>query len=341
MDESRRRRIALGFAVGVPVSVLFLWLAFRGTDRGAVTAALGDARPLPLLVGITALGAMYLLQAARWRLIARTPGLGLALFAGMVVGGVAVNNVLPGRLGDLLRARWLAVEARIPWGRALATVVFDRAGDVLALALLLFVSVWGIEEAPWLQRLAIGALVGVLAILVAVAFARLYAGRRPAGRRRRGRVRRFVRDTIEGLAQPLGLRLVGAALALSLAAWLAFSVAVASIASSVGIELPLVDALFVAAVVNLGVAIPSSPGFVGTYQWLIVEALALIPAGTREEGLAFAILLHAAWYVPTTIVGGVVVLTRLRVRGRHAAGLSPPVRRSTSRRRPLRPRVRS
>ena len=54
-------------------------------------------------------------------------------------------------------------------------------------------------------------------------------------------------------------------------------------------------------VVNLGVAIPSSPGFVGTYQWLVISTLALYGEG-RVDGLAFAV--QACWYIPTTLVGG-------------------------------------
>ena len=50
-------------------------------------------------------------------------------------------------------------------------------------------------------------------------------------------------------------------------------------------------------------AIPSSPGFVGTYQWLAVSSLGLFDV-ERQDALAFSLLLHASWYVPTTIVGG-------------------------------------
>jgi uncharacterized protein (TIRG00374 family) len=315
-DDRRGHRILIGFAIGIPVSLLFGWLAFRGTDFDAVRTALGAARIGPLLLGVCALAVMYVVQAARWRMIARTPRVRVIRFAQMVVGGVAVNNVLPGRIGDVLRARWLAVEARVAWGRALATVVLDRAGDVVALAILLGVSVWGIEGASWLRRILAGAVVGVAVLLTLVAFARAYAARRAHGRRQRGRVRTFVRDTVEGLAEPLGARLVVTALTLSLAAWLAFSLAVVAVADSVGIQLDLIDAFFVTGVVNLGVAIPSSPGFVGTYQWLAVEAIALLDVATRAEALAFSILLHAAWYVPTTIVGGAYVLLHVRRLGR-------------------------
>ena len=79
------------------------------------------------------MGLVYWLQAARWRRIADTR-LGQRRFVEMVVAGVAVNNVLPGRVGDLLRARWVSRGA-YSGGRGLATVMLDRGFDILALAL--------------------------------------------------------------------------------------------------------------------------------------------------------------------------------------------------------------
>jgi uncharacterized membrane protein YbhN (UPF0104 family) len=90
-------------------------------------------------------------------------------------------------------------------------------------------------------------------------------------------------------------------------------------AQAVGLELTVVQALFVTAAVNLGVAIPSSPGFVGTYQWLGVSALALFGVG-RDDALAFAIVLQAVWYVPTTLVGAALL-----ARGARAWGASPRI----------------
>ena len=106
-----------------------------------------------------------------------------------------------------------------------------------------------------------------------------------------------------------------------------------SSARAVGIELLLVEAVFVTAALNLGVAIPSSPGFVGTYQWLGVAALGVF-GFSREAGLAFAIVMQAVWYVPTTLVGAVLLVAparrRLGRRGsRRCAALRPPLARSS------------
>jgi hypothetical protein len=317
MPWLRAHRTLVGFVVGIPVSALFLWLAARNADASSVRRSLEDARVGLVALAVLAMLAVYAFQAARWRMIAPGHAVGLARFYEMVVSGVACNNVLPGRLGDLLRARWLGLEAKMPAGRALGTVVLDRGCDVVALFVFLAVGLVAVASADWLIRIALGAALGLVVLGGVLVFARQYTTRRSRERRRRGLVRRVLRDAAELLAEPLGRRRPTVWIALSLAAWATWALAAILIARSLAIELSLLDALFVAAVMNLGVAIPSSPGFVGTYQWLGVASLGLLGVAD-DEALAFAILLHASWYVPTTLAGGVALGVRALARARKA-----------------------
>lgn len=310
-----RRPVLFGLVVGVPLSLVFLWLAFRNADPEEVWAALRGADLGYVALAVAAIAGVYALQAIRWRAIARTPEVSRLQFGEMIVSGVAVNNVLPGRVGDLLRARWLQVAARIRGGTALSTVFVDRVFDVLALVVFLVVSLPFVASAEWLVRIAVGGVALLVAVVLVLVAARVYTRRRPRDRRSRGLVRRVVRDTVEGLASPLGRRRGLALAGLSLAAWATWGLAAWLVARSVGIELGVVDVVFVTAVINLGVAIPSSPGFIGTYQWLGVASLGLLGVGT-DSALAFSILLHAVWYVPTLLVGGALLLRRVVVRVR-------------------------
>src|SRR5262245_53857885 len=124
--RSIRRAVAVGLVIGVPASIVFLWLAFRNVNAEAVRDAASRSALWLVAVGIVAIGGVYLFQAERWRRIAATSRPNTGGFLEMVVGGIACNNVLPGRLGEFFRARWLAVEASVPWGRAFATVGLDR-----------------------------------------------------------------------------------------------------------------------------------------------------------------------------------------------------------------------
>jgi uncharacterized protein (TIRG00374 family) len=303
--SSGRLRTAVAL-LGVPIGLVFLWLAVRNADADAVWDTLRDADMGLVALAIGAFGVVYLLQAVRWRRIAATPTVSVPRFYEMTVTGIAVNNVLPGRIGDLLRARWLGREARIPYGTAFGTVILDRAFDVVVLVGLLIVGISAVASSAWLWQLAAAGSVLVLGIASVLLFSRVYIGKRERDRRERRLVRRLVRDTVERLAEPLGRRHIVTWLGLSILAWSMWAVAAYLVARSLGIELSLTEALFVTAVVNLGSAVPSSPGFVGTYEWLGVAALGLLDVD-HESALAFTILTHAAWYVPTTLFGAVAL----------------------------------
>ena len=294
---------------GVPIGIVFLWLAVRNADAGAVWDTLRHADVGLVALAIAAFAFVYLLQAVRWRRIAATPTVSVPRFYEMTVSGVAVNNVLPGRVGDFLRARWLGLDAGMPYGTAFGTVILDRAFDVVVLVGLLIVGIAAVASSAWLWQLAAAGAVVVLGIAGVLLFARIYIGKRERDRRERGFVRRLVRDTVERLAEPFGRRHIVAWLGLSLAAWVTWAGAAYLVARSLGIELSLPEALFVTAVLNLGSAVPSSPGYVGTYEWLGVASLGLLDVD-HEQALAFTILVHAAWYVPTTLFGAVALSFR-------------------------------
>jgi glycosyltransferase 2 family protein len=307
MSSGRLRTVVA--LVGVPIGLVFLWLAVRNADLDAVRATLREADVGLVALAIASFGVVYFFQSARWRRIAATPLVRLARFYEMTVSGVAVNNVLPGRIGDFLRARWLGVDSGMAGGKAFGTVILDRAFDLVVLVGLLIVGIAAVASSGWLVQLAAAGAVVVLGIAGVLLLSRIYIGRRERDRRERGLVRRLVRDTVERLAEPLGRRHLVVWLVLSLAAWALWAVAALLVARSLGIELSLTEALFVTAVLNLGSAVPSSPGYVGTYEWLGVASLGLLGID-HEPALAFTILVHAAWYVPTTLFGAVALAVR-------------------------------
>lgn len=318
-------RVAL-LTLGVASSALFLWLVLRDADLDAVGRALRDAELGKVALAAVVIQAVYVAQAARWRLIADTLQLGVARFYALVLAGIGANNVLPLRIGDLLRARWLATSAEIPAGRAFGSVFRDRACDLVTLVVALAASLPAVGGAAWVARIAVGGVVLLVAVGIVVAGAIVYARVRPRGRRgARSQVRRLVRDAIDEVASPIGRRRLTLALALSVVAWGAWAFAAGLVCRSLGFSLSPVELVFVTAVINLGVVIPSSPGFVGTYQWLAVASLGVVGVD-GDVAIAFSLLMQAIWFVPTTIVGGAIAVrevhgdaTRSRTRGK------PPV----------------
>jgi glycosyltransferase 2 family protein len=313
--KSTRGKVLVA-VVGLAVSGVFLWLAVRNADLDAVRHALADAEFGPVAFAVAALGLGYAFQAARWKRIADTPDLPLRSFYAMLIGGLACNNVLPVRIGEFLRAGWLSRDARISGGRAFGSVVLDRICDVVMLTVFFAFGLQAVASAAWLVRLGVGALLAVIAIAVVLVLARVYSRRRgqQAERRERGRLMTVLRETVEMLGEPIGRHRAATWLGFTACTWILSSVAATLVGRALGIDLSPIEAVFVTSSLALGVAIPSSPGYIGTYQWIGVAALGLLDVPV-EQALAFSILMQATWYVPTTIVGGAVIGLRA-VRGR-------------------------
>lgn len=304
-----RRGVVLGLIVGIPASGFFLWLALRGLDPGNVWSTLGDTNLAWVAVAVGCMGLVYLVQAERWRRIARHTGTAPRRnFLALVIGSVAVNNVVPGRPGEFLRGYWLSRVTGAPVARAFSTVIVDRAADLLALLVLLAVSFPFVDHPVWVRNLFIatiglGALLGI-GLVAAWWYSEISARGRARSQSgvRRSRLRRQISGLIRGVAQSVSVRDLVSAGILSIVAWLAWGLGVGAVAASLGIPLTPLDWVFITAVMNLGVAIPSSPGFVGTYQWLGVAALGLF-AVSRDDAFAFSVVMQAVWYVPTTLAG--------------------------------------
>jgi uncharacterized membrane protein YbhN (UPF0104 family) len=193
--------------------------------------------------------------------------------------------------------------------RAFGTVVVDRSADVLVLFALLTLTLPLVAHDAWVNTVYVGALVLAGAVALALAVAWWYVSRSPRGLARglapelpRSAMRRFLSGVVRGTAQSLKTVDLVLVFALSVFAWVIWGAGAWLAAESLGIGLSGVEIVFATALINLGVAIPSSPGFVGTYQWLTVSTLALFGID-RTDAFAFSVLLHAIWFVPTTVLG--------------------------------------
>jgi hypothetical protein len=95
-------------------------------------------------------------------------------------------------------------------------------------------------------------------------------------------------------------------------------VAVLAVGQSLGIELTLGEGALLAAGTNLATAIPSGPGYLGTFEYA-GQSIALAFGLGAAEGLALALLIHVLTLAVSSL-GGAVALVRL--------GWSPRVRKT-------------
>jgi uncharacterized membrane protein YbhN (UPF0104 family) len=304
------------WVIGIVVSIFFLWVAFRQvSDVDHLTDALESANYLWLAPAVLLYLLGLLVRAFRWHIlllpIARIP---TASLFGILSIGFLVNNILPARLGEIARAFLVGRRHGVSRSAALATVVVERIFDGVVMLLFLGVAsaTAGARVAPdWLEVLVPltaaafggdGVALAVLALAPTFALgvaARLLA---PFPARLRESALSVANKFITGLGVLQDLELAAGVLATSIVAWLLEMGAYLAVGQAFRLTGEINAYLLALAVANLGTMIPSSPGYVGTFDALVQRSLAVfgVPAA---PALAYAFVLHLAIWLPPTLMG--------------------------------------
>jgi hypothetical protein len=235
---------------------------------------------------------------------------------GYLLIGYLANNVLPARLGELVRCHYLGDREGISRTTALGTVVVERVVDIavvvaIAAVAILVLSVRGVVAGAVLVGVAIVSLLVVLLAIGIVAHRIPGADRVATAASRWPQVGALAARLRSGLAVAGRPRTLAEALALSVVAWGATLLAFAAAGQAIGVQLSIGQASLLASGVALAAAIPSGPASLGTYELAAVrigQAVG-VPA---EPALAIGILTHALILVITS-GGGVIALARLGV----------------------------
>jgi glycosyltransferase 2 family protein len=277
------------------------------------------ARPGPLLGAVVLATLAFPLRLVRWRLLLRDEN-GLAfparpLWHAIALGFMA-NNLLPLRAGELVRSYTASRLARIRFTTVLSSIAVERIFDALTIVALLTlallspdlprsVTVGGVSIAHLAQ---VGGLMGVAGLLGAVLVLsaplaserlvrRLFPSSLLADR---------IVSLIEGVRQGLMVlrtprRLAGVVF-WSLILWLVNALAFYVGFAAFDIPVSYYGALLLQALLILGISIPSTPGFFGPFEAVIVAVLALYGV-PNDVAFSYAISFHLTSFVPITLLG--------------------------------------
>lgn len=326
-----RRRSALLF--GLLVSGVSALVVVRGVDAGEVTATVrsADLGLLLLAAGVGASGNGV--RAVRWGLLlGERPFAGIRVLFDATMIGYLANNVLPARLGELVRIYVLRRIAATPIPRAAATVVAERVLDALLVlgmvgAVALFVP---LPEAMVRAGRLLGLVIaGATVLLFALAWrgadlAQAF-GADPRGGPLPGRFTGALARFSDGLRVWRGGSHAAGVLALSLGLWALELAGVALAMRALDLELPLAAPLCVLVAVSLSSLVPSAPGGVGTYELFVASVVAGF-AVDPSRALGLALLLHVLALVTTTGLGALSLWSQRLSLSRVVAEASEPER---------------
>lgn len=302
------------FWLGILFSVVCVaWLLVR-TDWAATWQAVITTNYRLVLIATLVNFASIPLRSLRWQAmfpIADKPPLG-RLTAIMLIGQ-AVNVIMPARMGDLLKANLVGTSSA---ALVISTIILQSILDLVMVSGLIIILLFTVSLPGWMQGSAQALLLTTLVALVGIAVFALSRmqiiallerftqrwSKGKTGSRQVSRLKQMAEQFLQGFTLLRQPNVMITLLVWSIFIWLTYGAVNYILLRAVGIPQTWLMAFFVLVVLQVGTAVPSSPGRVGVYHYLSVEALSAF-AVAETGAVSFAIIAHIISIVLPMLLG--------------------------------------
>ena len=317
MTNSASGKNLLKTVPGLLISAFFLWYTFKGISFEQIRG-LRLVNPAWILgvVGFTV--ASYTLRCVRWTRMMRSTGARFFVCARVLMTSLAANNILPLRIGDIMRVFTYAGDLGASPSVILSTVILEKLLDIFILVLI-FVVFMGSGVSPHSRALAETMLgissAGLLVLLLGArtlepVLRRLFA--RLPQNPKLAKVEHWLLLAVDCIRQ---IGILGSLLLLiqSAVIWTCEGMIFVSAARLIGLVTDRIGPWQAVSVANLSYLIPSSPGAIGTFEWAVKTSL--VSHGASEPHAAlYGLALHAWLLISVTGAGGIIFLVhRFRI----------------------------
>lgn len=308
--------------IGFAVTGVLLWWTFHKADPAEILGHIRRADGLLLFAAVVAATLTFPLRTVRWRVMVRgTDGRPLpfrALWHAVTIGFMA-NNLLPARAGEFTRAYVASRQTDLRFATALASIGVERVFDALVMVGLLFLGIL----APSFPRAAqVGGVsvtriaAGLAVVFGTVLVVAVLVVRRPEPwlrlfsrmahavlpERFAQRLMQFADGVVHGLAVLKDPRRFAGVLGWSLVLWLVNAASFWLAFLAFDLPVPIEGALVLQGFIGFGVAVPSSPGYLGVFEAITLVTLAFYGVGANLAA-GYAVAYHVTTFIPITVIG--------------------------------------
>jgi uncharacterized membrane protein YbhN (UPF0104 family) len=308
---------------GFLVSVFFIWWTFiKKNSHGVRPVNPDDFRAIHLVAPVWILGVIafsvtgYTVRCYRAWFMLRSVKARFYECARVLMTSLAANNILPLRIGDVMRIFTYSGDLNATPSMIMSTVLLEKLLDVLTLALVFVSSMHpGRSVNPHLRLLAeVGLTVSVVGLTVMLFGANTLEGpvKRLFARTRNAKLAKVEHWLLLALECIRNIGVLGTLwlVVVSFVAWSFEGLLYLSGAHLIGLKTDWAGPWAAVGQANLSFLIPSSPGGIGPFEWACKDALLKhMPAGASEAAAGiFGLLIHGYLLVAITGIGGTMFL---------------------------------
>jgi glycosyltransferase 2 family protein len=307
------------FLIGILISVFFIYLIVRQLDFNGLLLAMKSANYIYLFPLVLVFPSNLLIRAIRWRYLVNPlkerVGI-LSLFSATSIGFM-VNMLLPGRIGEFVRAIVLGYKEKISKTASFATIVVERLIDgfsILAILALILPFVTFPEESgvigKYLKTAVYLSFLFYLIVLVFLIFLKKDRLRVISWiqvmlfflpHRMKDRIVQVMDSFASGLkVLENGTHIIPIVI-ISFAVWLSVALINFMVFKSFYLTLPLYAPVFLVVIQAVGAMFPS-PGFIGPFHYASIQGMIFFSV-SKEVAAGAALIMHASFFFPAIVLG--------------------------------------
>lgn len=304
--------------LGGGITFLCLFVFFRQVDFSEVLVAFTQFEWAYLILGVASLALGYVLRIIRWSMMLKATGADATFgnCSAPFLGSIALNNILPLRIGDVVRALVFPKSMGITKTTATSSLIVERLIDLMTLLASLAVGLLAIQAItipPELKATAITlATIGGVALSLGFLFSKALGdffsvlAAKAGGTTALSRSYGALGGLLHGFNVMSRPKLLLTMLIISMLVWVGEAGLFYFVLLGAGIEGSPVVALLVMSVATLSTLVPSSPGYVGPFHLAAFTAISLV-GGTVAQAGSYAVIVHLALWLPTTLAGALAI----------------------------------
>lgn len=296
--------------LGVIVSIVLVYLSVRNVDFKHSFELIKNANLYWISLSMAIFVFSYFVRTIRWYfLLTPLKKIGVLESFYFLIFGFFMNNILPLRLGEFVRAKVAGEKFKISRSGVFATVVIERLMDVIVFIICFFLIAIFVDIPQWLQKtfLICAFIFGTLTVILFFMsknkekFLKLIS---------KIKLPKKITDIIMSLFSKFatGLsffhdwKLILKVFVFSFLVWFVEAYSYICFFKAFGVDISVMQAIFVIVVIGVGIIIPTAPGFIGAIEFMGVVALGVFGI---QESVAFACIasLHFADMIMLYILG--------------------------------------
>jgi glycosyltransferase 2 family protein len=307
--------------IGVLISLIALFWLSKQFNPAVLFDMLVKIKLEPLIIVVILVVISFSVRAERWRVLVKHshPIRYWSSFSALMIGYL-LNNLLPARAGDIARAMELSKSEQLSRAKVFMTLITERAFDLLVTLTLLLCVMLSYPKLPeWLKTSGVVASVALLSVCTTLCVFHFWGGKwvpiildrfkhlLPDALEQK--ILNMLLSALEGVETLFNKKRASKFLFLTILLWVIEVLIVYQVAIATSLPLALGNALFVLLILAIGLMIPSSPGFLGTYEFFGIKALGLVGL-FGPNALSFIILLHLISISSSTLLGAICLSIR-------------------------------